>query len=220
MSGAVYIWLAAIIVFLLVEAGTVALVSIWFAGGALLAMIAAALGAGVPVQLAVFVLSSGLLLALMWPLAKKRINGRHVRTNADRLIGREVLVTEQIENLKETGEIKVNGVLWTAVSADGSVIPEVRLSALSVWRREGLCQSCKGIRSIQFVTRKRFHTKYQKEKEKNYGMDHPRDPGLSDPDRHRPQHQCRPAVPRLRHRASRRIQQGLAGRHPLQGPVH
>ena len=123
MSGAVYIWLAAIIVFLLVEAGTVALVSIWFAGGALLAMIAAALGAGVPVQLAVFVLSSGLLLALMWPLAKKRINGRHVHTNADRLIGREVLVTEQIENLKETGEIKVNGVLWTAVSADGSVIP-------------------------------------------------------------------------------------------------
>ena len=123
MSGAVYIWLAAIIVFLLVEAGTVALVSIWFAGGALLAMIAAALGASVPVQLAVFVLSSGLLLALMWPLAKKRINGRHVRTNADRLIGREVLVTEQIENLKETGEIKVNGVLWTAVSTDGSVIP-------------------------------------------------------------------------------------------------
>ena len=135
MSGAVYIWLAAIIVFLLVEAGTVALVSIWFAGGALLAMIAAALGAGVPVQLAVFVLSSGLLLALMWPLAKKRINGRHVRTNADRLIGREVLVTEQIENLKETGEIKVNGVLWTAVSADGSVIPEGSL--VRIERLEG-----------------------------------------------------------------------------------
>ena len=133
MSGAVYIWLAAIIVFLLVEAGTVALVSIWFAGGALLAMIAAALGAGVPVQLAVFVLSSGLLLALMWPLAKKRINGRHVRTNADRLIGREVLVTEQIENLKETGEI--NGVLWTAVSADGSVIPEGSL--VRIERLEG-----------------------------------------------------------------------------------
>ncbi len=89
MSGAVYIWLAAIIVFLLVEAGTVALVSIWFAGGALLAMIAAALGAGVPVQLAVFVLSSGLLLALMWPLAKKRINGRHVhqRRPSDRAGG-------------------------------------------------------------------------------------------------------------------------------------
>ena len=121
MSGAVYIWLAAIIVFLLVEAGTVALVSIWFAG--------------VPVQLAVFVLSSGLLLALMWPLAKKRINGRHVRTNADRLIGREVLVTEQIENLKETGEIKVNGVLWTAVSADGSVIPEGSL--VRIERLEG-----------------------------------------------------------------------------------
>ena len=59
----------------------------------------------------------------MWPLARKKMSGRHVRTNADRLIGREVLVTEQIENLKETGEIKVNGVLWTAVSTDGSVIP-------------------------------------------------------------------------------------------------
>ncbi len=135
MSGAVYIWLAAIIVFLLVEAGTVALVSIWFAGGAPRALIAAALGAGGPVQLAGFVLSSGLLLALMWPLAKKRINGRHVRTNADRLIGREVLVTEQIENLKETGEIKVNGVLWTAVSADGSVIPEGSL--VRIERLEG-----------------------------------------------------------------------------------
>ena len=135
MSGAVYIWLAAIIVFLLVEAGTVALVSIWFAAGALLAMIAPALAAGIPVQLTVFVLSSGLLLALMWPLAKKRINGRHVRTNADRLIGREVLVTEQIENLKETGEIRVNGVLWTAVSADGSVIPEGSL--VRIERLEG-----------------------------------------------------------------------------------
>ncbi len=56
-------------------------------------------------------------------------------TNADRLIGREVLVTEQIENLKETGEIKVNGVLWTAVSADGSVIPEGSL--VRIERLEG-----------------------------------------------------------------------------------
>ena len=120
---AVIWWLIAVIVFLVAEAATVALVSVWFAGGALLAMLAAALGAGLAVQIAVFTVSSCALLALMWPLAKKRQSSRHVRTNADRLIGREVLVTEQIENLKETGEIKVNGVLWTAVSVDGSLIP-------------------------------------------------------------------------------------------------
>lgn len=120
---AVIWWLIAVIVFLVAEAATVALVSVWFAGGALLAMLAAALGAGIAVQIAVFTVSSCALLALMWPLAKKRQSSRHVRTNADRLIGREVLVTEQIENLKETGEIKVNGVLWTAVSVDGSLIP-------------------------------------------------------------------------------------------------
>lgn len=120
---AVIWWLIAVIVFLVLEAATVALVSIWFAGGALLALIAAAFGAGTAVQLVVFFVSSCALLALMWPLARKKMSGRHVRTNADRLIGREVLVTEQIENLKETGEIKVNGVLWTAVSTDGSVIP-------------------------------------------------------------------------------------------------
>lgn len=120
---AVIWWLIAVIVFLAAEAATVALVSVWFAGGALLAMLAAALGAGIAVQIAVFTVSSCALLALMWPLAKKRQNSRHVRTNADRLIGREVLVTEQVENLKETGEIKVNGVLWTAVSVDGSLIP-------------------------------------------------------------------------------------------------
>ena len=95
---AVIWWLIAVIVFLVLEAATV-------------------------VQLVVFFVSSCALLALMWPLARKKMSGRHVRTNADRLIGREVLVTEQIENLKETGEIKVNGVLWTAVSTDGSVIP-------------------------------------------------------------------------------------------------
>lgn len=123
MQTAVYWWLGAMVFFLLVEAGTVALVSVWFAGGALLAMIAAALGAGVILQIALFLVSSGALLALMWPIAKKHINQRHTRTNADRLIGQEVLVTEQIDNLAETGAIRVNGVLWTAKSTDHTVIP-------------------------------------------------------------------------------------------------
>ena len=123
MPVAVYFWLAAIVLFLILEAATVSLVSLWFAGGALAALIAAALGAVTAVQWVVFVLVSGILLALLWPLARKRLNRRHERTNADRLIGRAVLVTEQIDNLRETGEIKVNGVLWTAVSTDGAILP-------------------------------------------------------------------------------------------------
>ncbi len=118
-----YIWLGLAVVFLIAEAGTVALVSVWFAGGALLAMLAAILGAGFALQLAVFVLVSGALLALMYPCIKKRINSRRTRTNADRLIGQCALVTEDVDNLQETGAIRINGVLWTAKSESGARIP-------------------------------------------------------------------------------------------------
>lgn len=114
MPGSVIWWLAAIILFLAVEAGTVALVSIWFSGGALLALIAALLGASPLVQWAVFVLSSGLLLAVSWPWIRKRARTKPVRTNADRLIGRELLVVEPIDNLAGTGAVRADGVLWTA----------------------------------------------------------------------------------------------------------
>lgn len=122
MPGSSILWLSAMVLFLIVEAGTIALVSIWFAGGALLALIASLLGASMPVQITLFVLSSALLLALMWPLAKRQRSKKHARTNADRLLGQEVLVTEAIDNLKETGAIKVNGVLWTAKSSGGETI--------------------------------------------------------------------------------------------------
>ena len=118
-----YVWLGLAVLFLVVEAGTVALVSVWFAGGALLAMLAAILGAGFALQLAVFVLASGGLLALMYPYVKKRVNSRRTRTNADRLIGQQALVTEDIDNLQETGAIRINGVLWTAKSDSGARIP-------------------------------------------------------------------------------------------------
>ena len=123
MPTGVIFWLVALVLFLILEAVTVSLVSLWFAGGSLAALLAAALGAGTGLQWLVFALVSGLLLALLWPLAKKRLNNKHVRTNADRLLGREVLVTEAVDNLHETGEIRVNGVLWTAVSASGQPIP-------------------------------------------------------------------------------------------------
>jgi membrane protein implicated in regulation of membrane protease activity len=123
MPTAIYYWTGAVILFALIEASTVSLVSIWFIGGSLAALAAAALGASVGLQIGIFIVVSALLLALLRPLVKKYVSPHRVKTNADRLIGQQALVTEQIENLRELGAIKINGVLWTAKSADNSVIP-------------------------------------------------------------------------------------------------
>ncbi len=124
MSLAVIIWIIAIAAFLTLEAATVSLVSLWFVGGAFCAMVAAILGAGWLIQFAVFVLVSAALLALVRPLVRKYVSPKATRTNADRLIGRQALVTEDIDNLTAKGAIRIDGVLWTARSADESLIAE------------------------------------------------------------------------------------------------
>jgi membrane protein implicated in regulation of membrane protease activity len=135
MKSAIYYWIAAVVIFAIVEGATVSLVSVWFIGGSLAALLAAALGASVGLQLGIFVAVSAILLALLRPFVKKYAVPHRTRTNADRLIGRQALVTEQIENLKETGAIKINGVLWTAKSTDNSVIPVG--AAVTITRLEG-----------------------------------------------------------------------------------
>ena len=103
MSLAVIIWIIAIAAFLTIEAATVSLVSLWFVGGSFCAMVAAILGASWLVQFAVFVLVSAALLALVRPLVRKYVSPKATRTNADRLIGRQALVTEDIDNLTAKG---------------------------------------------------------------------------------------------------------------------
>ena len=124
MSLAVIIWIIAIAAFLTIEAATVSLVSLWFVGGSFCAMIAAILGASWLVQFTVFVIVSAALLALVRPLVKKYVSPKATRTNADRLIGRQALVTETIDNLTAKGAIRIDGVLWTARSADETPITE------------------------------------------------------------------------------------------------
>ena len=85
------LWLGLTMLFALVEAGTVALVSVWFAAGSLCALIAAALGAGPVVQAVVFLAVSGILLAALRPLARKYV--KKTRTNVDSLPGTEGIVT-------------------------------------------------------------------------------------------------------------------------------
>lgn len=118
------IWIAAIVVFAVLEAATVTLVSLWFIGGAVAALIAALLGASAMVQIILFVVVSAALLALMRPLLRRYIMPKHTATNADRLIGQTALVTEAIDPLRETGAIKINGVLWTARSQSGEPVAQ------------------------------------------------------------------------------------------------
>ena len=116
-------WLCAMIVLGVMEAATVGLVSIWFAGGALAALLGALLGAQFWLQLVLFAAVSGLLLLLLRPFAKGLLASKTVATNADRNIGKTALVLETIDHLKGTGRVKLGGVDWAAKSADGSCIP-------------------------------------------------------------------------------------------------
>lgn len=123
VSPVALFWLAAVIIFCCVEAATVGLVSIWFAGGSLAALIAASLGAPFWLQITLFVVVSGVLIALLRPLMRKVILPKKTATNADRHIGQVALVTEEIDNLRETGAVKLDGVVWTARSLSNHVIP-------------------------------------------------------------------------------------------------
>lgn len=119
----IQIWLIAIALLLLVEFATSALTTIWFAGGALIALICAFFGGPVWLQVILFIAGSIVLLFLTRPLAVKLMNKGAVRTNADSLIGKEAVVTERIDNLQSTGTVQINGQVWTA----RSVNPEHRI---------------------------------------------------------------------------------------------
>ena len=116
-------WLIAMVLFGVLEAVTVGLTSIWFAVGALAALLAASLGAFALVQVIVFLVVSFVTLLLVRPLAQRYINDRKEPTNADRVIGREAVVTQAIDNLKGEGQVNVSGAVWTARSQEEAPIP-------------------------------------------------------------------------------------------------
>ena len=118
------VWIAAIVMFLIVEAATAGLVTIWFAVGALAALIAAMFNAPVWLQLVWFFAISIAAFAVTRPLAKKYLNSRIQPTNADMLIGKECIVSETIDNVAGTGAVSVGGKVWTARTADDHVIPQ------------------------------------------------------------------------------------------------
>ena len=119
----VYLWAGLCIGCLIVEALTVNLVSIWFAVGALLSMIAAAAGLNGAWQLGIFCIGSAVMIAGLRPMAKrllKKTKGEHL--NADRVIGKTAVVREAVNNLEGTGSVICSGMTWTARAADDSEI--------------------------------------------------------------------------------------------------
>ena len=110
---AIIVWLVLMVAFLIAEASTVQLICIWFAAGSLSALLVGLLGAELWLQILVFFVVSIVLLASLWPVAKKRFNTKRVATNADALIGKICLVTEDIDPM-EGGRVKVGDVTWRA----------------------------------------------------------------------------------------------------------
>lgn len=124
MNPAVFVWLVAVIVFLGVEISTVTLTSIWFAAGALAAMLVAMFNGNIIVQVIAFLLVAFGLLYATKPWAKKFIDTKKVSTNADRAIGEKIRVLERVSNLDQTGRAIVHGQEWTVRTEDDNIIIE------------------------------------------------------------------------------------------------
>ena len=130
------IWLALMVVFLIAEAMTVSMVSLWFAAGAVVALLLSLLKIQFWVQLILFFVVSGALLACLRPMVRRHVAPKIVPTNVDAIVGTRGIVTAEIDNVCAAGQIKVNGMEWSARSTTGEIIPEGTL--IRVERIEGV----------------------------------------------------------------------------------
>ena len=116
------IWLALMVVFLIVEASTVVMVSLWFAAGSMAALLVSLLGAPIWLQVALFLAVSGVLLASLRPMVRKHFTPRLQRTNVDAVVGSQGYVTADIDNVAATGSVKLGAMEWTARSTTGAPV--------------------------------------------------------------------------------------------------
>lgn len=136
------IWLIVLVVLVTGEAITVGLTFIWFAVGALGGLVVAVLGGPIWLQVVAFLALSAVTLVLVRPAAAKLLTPGISPTNADRVIGQIALVTEQIDNIAETGQVKLFGQVWSARSETGEIISAqnrvriLRIEGVKVFVRE------------------------------------------------------------------------------------
>ena len=129
-------WLAILVVFIVAEASTVTVVSIWFAAGSLAALVASMLHAKGWLQVLVFLVVSTACLILLRPVVRKFFTPRLHKTNTDALLGAQGVVTEDIDNVRACGAVKLGAMTWTARSSTGEPIKADTL--VTVERIEGV----------------------------------------------------------------------------------
>lgn len=117
-----WIWIGLIVIFVIVEAVTVQLVTVWFAVGGIAGLIAYAFGLEIWMQILIFAVVSAVALAVTRPFVKRFTKGRKQPTNADRYIGQEATVTEPISNELSKGAVRIGGLEWTARTVDNSEV--------------------------------------------------------------------------------------------------
>lgn len=139
LNPAIMLWLVFTIIFVVIELATVGLTSIWFAAGALVALIAAMLGANAIVQFLLFLVVSIALLFATKPLVRAHINAKAEKTNADSAIGDEIRIVERVSNIDQTGTAIVRGQEWTVRTEDdketieaGEMAKVVRISGVKL----------------------------------------------------------------------------------------
>lgn len=136
MNWAAVIWLVLLVIFLVAEASTVTVISLWFAAGALAALLASLTGGGVPFQVFVFLAVSVAAMAALRPLVRKYITPKLTPTNTDSIIGTTGFVTGDIDNDAAQGQVKLGGMYWTARSTSGA--PVAAGTLIRVDRIEGV----------------------------------------------------------------------------------
>lgn len=120
MTWIAIVWFVLLVLFLAAEAATVSLVSLWFAAGALAALIVSLLHGAVWLQITLFLAVSILLLASVRPLVRRYFRPKLTRTNVDSVIGTTGFVTEDIDNASARGQVKLGSMYWTARSTSGA----------------------------------------------------------------------------------------------------
>ena len=137
MNTAAVVWFVLMVAFLVAEAACpIHLISIWFAAGALVATVVSLLGGPIWLQITLFLVVSVALLASLWPFTKKFLKPKISPTNVDAAVGAQCYVTAQVDNLHSQGQVKLNGMEWTARSTTGELIPQGTL--VKVDRIEGV----------------------------------------------------------------------------------
>lgn len=115
------LWLVFMVVLIVIEIMTMGLYTIWFAGGALIAFFATLLGFDFWTQMWTFAIVSAALLIFTRPVLQEKFNGKLIKTNLDTIIGKQIVLTEKVDNRQETGKTHWNGLDWVVRSADDEV---------------------------------------------------------------------------------------------------